>query len=440
MKQILIFILDFFVLIDNKYTSKEKKKLLIIVIIFFLFLLFFPSSSTNKGVVEIKTKDSKRVLYNLDKHNFSRKLHSSIPLIDGKDTLIANLTIIDELQDRINILFKRYHPMCGAAVIFKPSTGEILSANTYINPKANVDFPDNKNILSWGTLPAASLFKFITASALIDNKIMNGYDKINYNGKNHTLYKDQLKNTKNKWTRTVTMKKAFVQSYNPPFGKMGTMLGSKKLCTMAEKLNFNSNIPFEFALEQSVFLEPTDAYSLSEMSCGFTNTSTMNIIHAAVLAALPITNGKFVYPHLVKNVEDDNKVLFNYQSNSDRYSVLKETTALELYRIMKGVTRNGTARKSFKHLRNKSALKNWTTGGKTGSLDSELPKGRCDWFMGFAKDSEDSDNSIAIAVVQVHGEFWNIHSAYLAAEAIRKYAEITKTKRIAEKKKLREGV
>jgi beta-lactamase class D len=57
-------------------------------------------------------------------------------------------------------------------------------------------------------------------------------------------------------------------------------------------------------------------------------------------------------------------------------------------------------------------------GGKTGSLTGLEPKGRNDWFVGYA---DRGDKAIAFASLTVNKERWTIKSAVVARKVIEAY-------------------
>jgi hypothetical protein len=88
--------------------------------------------------------------------------------------------------------------------------------------------------------------------------------------------------------------------------------------------------------------------------------------------------------------------------------------------MMSCVARYGTAHKSFRYIRQSSRFDNIEYGGKTGSVDKD-GAGRVDWFIGFARDPNDSQKHISVGVVTVHGQYWTVHSSFIGAEIFRVY-------------------
>ena len=57
-------------------------------------------------------------------------------------------------------------------------------------------------------------------------------------------------------------------------------------------------------------------------------------------------------------------------------------------------------------------------GGKTGSLTGTNPKGKCDWFVGYARYGK---HRIAVAALTVNEKKWRVKSSALASEFLAGY-------------------
>jgi cell division protein FtsI/penicillin-binding protein 2 len=126
-------------------------------------------------------------------------------------------------------------------------------------------------------------------------------------------------------------------------------------------------------------------------------------------------------PRLVDSVTVVGESEPRYRAQSQPWrTVMQPRSADELKLLMMGVTRYGTARKSFRVIKQTDRFKALEYGGKTGSLDKD-GVGRVDWFVGFARDPYNPARRIAAAVVTVHGPNWTVHSSYIAAELFRSY-------------------
>ncbi|MDH3464734.1 MAG: penicillin-binding transpeptidase domain-containing protein, partial [Gammaproteobacteria bacterium] len=92
-------------------------------------------------------------------------------------------------------------------------------------------------------------------------------------------------------------------------------------------------------------------------------------------------------------------------------------TAKQLKALMRATVKHGSARKSFRGFF-KGAYAKLDVGGKTGSLTGLSPRGKNDWFVGFASDGS---RNIAFAVLMVNVEKWKVKSAYVARKALENY-------------------
>ena len=79
---------------------------------------------------------------------------------------------------------------------------------------------------------------------------------------------------------------------------------------------------------------------------------------------------------------------------------------------------SGTGRKSFRQMVKNRKFEEIEMGGKTGSLQGDNPKGKVDWFVGYAIDENEK---IAIAAITVNKEKWTVKSTYLAQSMFRKH-------------------
>ena len=138
-------------------------------------------------------------------------------------------------------------PLIGFVAI-DPTTGHVV---TMIDRKKSREL-GNQGLNS--TYPAASIFKIISATAAIDRGNLTADSTLTYNGRSHTLYKNQLKNGSNRYTNSVSLKDSFAKSINPAFGKLGIFCLKKDLLEeYAVRFGFNKPINFELPVEPSRF-------------------------------------------------------------------------------------------------------------------------------------------------------------------------------------------
>ncbi|MFH0921034.1 MAG: penicillin-binding transpeptidase domain-containing protein [Fibrobacterota bacterium] len=339
--------------------------------------------------------------------------------VNGTDTLVLRLTVDDTLQRRIWTLMRRYRPRCGAAMVFRPATGEVLAAVSYRNEKDSAYLPDTPNMLLWNGYPAASLIKIVTVGEAMERGLLQPNDALSVSGSFYTLYRSQLKETPARWSRRVTVRDGFARSVNPLFAKIGLhVLGSDRLNKAAERFLFNRPLGFDLPVPASRWIPPADDYATAEAACGFTRATTITPVHAALLAGAACNSGRVSNPYIVRSVDRKGEPFYRHPEDT-AFTLVSPATARCLRDLMGEVVIKGTARKGFRQLQKLPCCRGLEMGGKTGSLDAESPKGRCDWFTGFARDPDRPAEGIAVAVVTVHGAFWTVHSSYIASEVIR---------------------
>jgi peptidoglycan glycosyltransferase len=110
--------------------------------------------------------------------------------------------------------------------------------------------------------------------------------------------------------------------------------------------------------------------------------------------------------------QPDGTRLYTAQPTVSR-SVVDIGTAEEIRQMMRETISNGTCRKAFHGFNRQCALID--VGGKTGTLTGLDPKGKYDWFVGYA---EYGGQKIAYASLTISEKVWRIKSSQVARHAI----------------------
>ena len=128
----------------------------------------------------------------------------------------------------------------------------------------------NANPCTAPIFPAASIIKIVTASAAIDRLGYTADTPMFFNGQKYTLYKRQLKDTRNKYTSRVSLSQAFAESINPVFGKIGrNELGRETLDSYAKAFGFNRTPETDLPMGTGSFAVTDNDYHTAELGCGF---------------------------------------------------------------------------------------------------------------------------------------------------------------------------
>ena len=350
------------------------------------------------------------------KNRFPKRLKFSDT--DGKDRVgYINYTFDTKVHKDMADVYLKYQPDYACFVAIDVDSGAILNLTSFIKSDEKWD-----NLVMRSDYPAASVFKMVTAAAGIDLGKLSPETVIPFNGKSTTLYKKQvLKHKNNKWTRTPTFKESFAKSVNPVFGRIGVFdLGEKHLTAYANKFGFGETMETDFNLPPSeVNLDLGTQWALAEAASGYTRDIKLSPIHAAQMAAIVANDGKMVTPYMVESVTTGNgSLLYKSRSTANGEQVIRPRSARALRELMRETTRIGSARKSFQGINRYKVYKDMEIGGKTGSLTGYSPKGRHDWFVGYA---EKDGKRVAYASLIVNKEKWYVRSAYVARQFIYHY-------------------
>ena len=322
----------------------------------------------------------------------------------------------EELTDYIKKLLKRYRSDYSAVIVIDNETGHILSAVGYERTANGF-----KNSLAFSTThPSASLFKIVTSAELLENGQVDPSDVFNYRGRGTTLYRYQLNDKKNRWTRSVTFSKAFAYSNNVVFAKAAIKnTNENNIFKMAVDFGFNKNIMADLELGKSTFLLPEDDYNLAEFASGFNKKTQISPVHAAVLSSVVANGGKLIYPTLIKSITDSSGEEY-WSPDTIVGDVISSKTAAEISEMMQMTVSRGTARGGFRGL-DRSLRNRLYIGGKTGSITGGVPFGKRDWFTSFAVPKSGMSSGISISVMNVNKKKWYVKSTFLARKVIEYY-------------------
>ncbi|MBD64100.1 MAG: hypothetical protein CME62_02760 [Halobacteriovoraceae bacterium] len=332
--------------------------------------------------------------------------------------LAVDYTVKKDLNDYIIKELKRYGSAYASVVVLDNDSGKILSAVDYTRSTRKI----GKNLTFSATNPAASVFKVITAADLVENAQIVDNSEFNFNGKSTTLYKYQLKNKPNRWTRTTTFEKAFARSNNVVFGKAAiNYLNHDSLKSMARKFGFDQNIMQLMDIGDSKLFDKDTEYGLAEFASGFNKQTLISPVHGALIASVIANDGVMKKPTLVnKIVQKDNQLLI-WESQEQRSRVLSQSSAEEMKKLMELTVSKGTARSAFNKWRTRRRLKDVTIGGKTGTITGGVPFGKRDWFVSYAMPKNGESKGISVCVMIVNVKKWYIKSPVLAKNIIEYY-------------------
>ena len=314
-------------------------------------------------------------------------------------------------------VYLQYQPDYACFVAMDAKTGAIINLTSFLKEEEPID-----NLALRAEYPAASVFKFVTAAAALDTNKLSPSSVIPFNGKSTTLYKKQvLAHTDNKWTRRPDFVEAFAKSINPVFGRVGArVLGKPVLSDYASRFGFGAAQQSDVKIPMSrIDLSFDEQWELVEAGSGYTRDIRLNPIHAAQMMTALFNQGNMVAPFFVNSVASQHgELLYSAQPQTLEPKVMDASTTEELKQLMRATVSQGSARRSYSDISRYRVYRGIDIGGKTGSLTGYSPRGRHDWFVGYA--SKD-DHQIVFASLIVNKEKWYVRSAYVARQFIYHY-------------------
>lgn len=334
-------------------------------------------------------------------------------------------TIDEEFQKGLEELLKRYANENSAVVVLDNDSGKLLAVAGVNRSGREINY----SLPFSSTHPSASLFKIVTTADLLKDEKLEPGSKISYSGRSTTLYKYQLKNKVNRWTRWVSLKKAFAQSNNVVFGKAAIQKSSaKSIFQIAHAFGFNRQLMVDFNLGPSRFLFPETPYELAEVASGFNKETMISPVHAALLSSIVANEGVMKSPYLINHFKfRDEKISFKKHTEEvlPRENIVDISSMMELT-ALKGTARGMTRGRLGRKLKDELVL-----GAKTGSITGGIPYGKREWLSLYAKRKTSKDKGISVSIMNINEKKWYYKSTFLAKKILELYL---KNQKVAKQK------
>lgn len=326
---------------------------------------------------------------------------------------LAELSLDPLLQRQISSAMKRYRMPEAGTVMMDVRTGKILVYSSYVNEGE----PFDVNLRA--KAPAASVFKVITGSALVERASLNAETRQCYRGGRSRISKDELREdpAKDKWC--ATLGEAMGRSLNVVFGRLAQKhLTPEDVTRAGGAFGFGSAVPFVVPNEAPSIDIPSEPVEFARASAGFWHT-TLSPLAAVSIAQTIALEGVTLQPRIVERVLDKGKVSWE---EDEKPKVLRRavqaSTAKELTSMMGHTVSEGSARPAFRDAKGRPYLPGINVAGKTGTLTQATTERFYTWFVGFAPAEKPE---VAIATLVVNTPTWLIKAPDLARDALRAY-------------------
>jgi peptidoglycan glycosyltransferase len=351
-------------------------------------------------------------------------------------------TLEPSLQRAAERLLRSAKPVEGAVVAIEPKTGRILTFSAISASGSSFD------VLAQARLPAASLFKVVTTTALFENTKLSPQDEVCINGGVHGIERRHLEPAHGAGSECGPFAWALGHSKNAVFAQLATrMLTREDLLRTAERLGFNSKLSLDDGGEQAELGKlsvPYNDLDFARAAAGFQGSS-LSPLGAAYLMTLIARGGDPVSLRLHEPASEPPAALDAAESPlaprpsplasdsppvSDapaplaaRLSLLTRPfsarTAQRLTRMLEVTIETGTSRHAFTAPDGKRYLRGIRVAGKTGTLrPGQGEDTMTSWFTGFAPSRSPE---IVVTVMLVNGHTYRRKANELARDLLRTY-------------------
>ena len=376
---------------------------------------------------ELRGKDGFRI-YLRSQDGVNKRTLFEQPAQDGLD---VKLTIDIDLQEKAEALLENTlygTNMAGAVIVMHPRTGAIEAIASYptydLNLYASGITADELeaylklnahqyNRAVEARLPPGSVYKPITASAVLENNVM-GVDYI-FTGEiindewkipekyGETAATDRIKRHHVKRRNSpLNMRNAMIHSDNIYFANAALMLGDKGMEEYWNNLRLNEPIDFELPVSSSQFKDAKDERNVIKIAeTGFgQGTMLVTPLQIATTFCAFANGGDIPTPYIVDGLyKDDGK---NYEAVEKTEPTVWKSDAVDSYVCRKinemlldvvSPKYNGTAPSL--------GVKSCTVAGKTGTAQIQQGVREISWFIGYRTDVPDADGRLVLVVLEV---------------------------------------
>jgi penicillin-binding protein A len=345
-----------------------------------------------------------------------------ISLADGAATApadagTARLTLDPALQREALGLMEAHHLPEAAVVLMDVATGKLLIYASHF------DKGGARDLCTEASAPSASVFKIVTAAALVEDAHLGPDTKQCYCGGEQRISAQDLVDDPQRDRWCTTLAGAMGRSINTVFARLAKeRLTPAQLEAMAERFGYGDGLDFDAPVQPGALHIPSEPLEFARTAAGFWNT-TLSPLQAVEISAIVAREGEAIRPSIVEQiVAPSGAIPWSAPESRAGHRAIGRDTALQLETMMEHTVSEGTSYKAFHDPKGGVFLPGIQVAGKTGTLTESETQRYYTWFTGFAPAHRDPGmRRVAVAVLVVNGPSWQVKANVLARDVLRAY-------------------
>jgi len=331
---------------------------------------------------------------------------------------VARLSVDPELQRTANAILGSRHMPEAAVVLVDPATGHVI---TYAS---HVESGPARDLCAEARAPAASIFKVVTGTALVDAAELGPETRECYaGGGDQRIMAIDLEENPRRDRWCTTLGDAMGRSINPVFARLALRrLKPKALEDAAQSYGFGQKVPFDVDVEPSALTIPGEPLEYARTAAGFFHT-TLSPLQAAAISTTLARGGDAVRLRIVHEALDaEGKAFYTEPDKPPSRRILKPETAQAVVSMMEHTVSEGTSYRAFRDAGGRPFLRGIPVAGKTGTLADPETGRLYTWFTGFAPSRPVANvKPVVVAALVVNDPVWSVKANVVAREMLRAY-------------------
>jgi len=325
----------------------------------------------------------------------------------------AKLTLDASLQSTAAALMRTHHLPEAAVLLMDTATGRLLVYASHL------DRGEKRDLCAEALAPSASVFKVVTAAALVEDAHLGADTKQCYSGGEQRISALNLVDNPQRDRWCTTLAGALGRSINTVFARLAKEhLAPAQLDAMARRFGYGQMIPFDVPVQPSTLHVPSEPLGFARTAAGFWNTS-LSPIGAVEMSAIIARGGETVRPSIVETVISNTGEVLWSAGEAETRRVIASETAGQLQTMMARTVSEGTSYRAFHDAQGRAFLPGIAVAGKTGTLTDGDTQRYYTWFTGFAPSRPvPGVRQVAVAVLVVNGPSWRVKANVVARELL----------------------